>query len=98
LTVEKIVAAAAAGRGMFGIGSSFSTVTNEAGEEWVGDNPRTIMSGKGLMSQAELRQYRFPSYKPKWGTYQANFEWRTLPPGPWPNNGHLTILFGHPAP
>lgn len=70
---------------------------SSVGEEWVGENARLSSNGKALISDDGLRQYRFPSYKPGWSTYQANFESRLTPSGPWTSNGHLTITFGPPA-
>jgi hypothetical protein len=95
---QSILEQAAQGQGNFGLGSADATQANELGNEWVGDNARLSSNGKALVSQDGLRQFRFPSFKPSWGNYQANFESRLTPSGPWTSNGHLTITFGPPAP
>jgi len=95
---QSILEQAAQGQGNFGLGSADATQANELGNEWVGDNARLSSNGKALVSQDGLRQFRFPSFKPSWGNYQANFESRLTPSGPWTSNGHLAITFGPPAP
>jgi hypothetical protein len=44
-----------------------------------------------LVSSNKLSQFRVPSFKPKIGITQANFEWRTFTAGEWQGNGHLVI-------
>jgi hypothetical protein len=95
---QSILEQAAQGQGNFGHGSADATQANELGNEWVGDNARLSSNGKALVSQDGLRQFRFPSFKPSWGNYQADFESRLTPSGPWTSNGHLTTTFGPPAP
>lgn len=48
--------------------------------------------GKTMISADGLRQFRPPSFKPKLGKTQANFEWRNVNQGQWQGNGHLDIL------
>jgi len=38
--------------------------------------------------------FRSPSFKPKLGKFQANFEQKNLPGGQPFSNGHLDVLFG----
>lgn len=47
-----------------------------------------------MISEDGLRQYRSPSYKPRWagGTWQANLESRWIPRGGWQTNAHIDII------
>jgi hypothetical protein len=44
-----------------------------------------------MLSADGLRQFRPPSYKPRLGKTQANFEARRVNKGRWQSNGHLDI-------
>jgi hypothetical protein len=90
-TVSGIVRNASAGKGNFGLGSGSSSQAEHAGRAWVGDGYRTTGGGETLISKDGLRQWRAPSYKPKLGKWQSNFESRTEPSGRWQGNGHLDI-------
>jgi len=61
------------------------------GEAWVGPGYR-ISSDGYYISLDGLRQFRPPSFKPKLGIIQANFEQRTEPYGKWGANGHVEVL------
>ncbi len=89
---------AAKGSGNFGIGAADSATATRLGEAWVGDGATVASDGKTLISSDGLRQFRPSSFKPFRGTFQANFEQRFAPQGPWSSNGHLDILFGPEAP
>src|SRR6185437_1405739 len=91
-SVESLVTTAGEGEGNFGMGAATAEDANAAGKAWVGDGARTASDGKTLISKDGLRQYRPPSYKPKLGKTQANFESRTQPSGSWTNNGHLDVV------
>jgi RHS repeat-associated protein len=86
-----IVRDAAAGSGNFGLGSGTMAQAAKAGQEWVGTGYRTASDGTTLVSEDGLRQWRPPSYKPKLDKWQSNFQQRTVPRGPWDDNGHLDI-------
>jgi len=59
---------------------------------WVGKGYTIASDGKTLVSADGLRQFRPPSFKPKLGIQQANFEWRNVSKGAWQGNGHLDII------
>lgn len=81
---------AARGKGNFGIGEGTFEQASAAGKAWVGQGYRE--SDNGILVSADgLRQYRPPSWKPKLGRYQANFEERLRPERGWQSNGHLDI-------
>ncbi|MCW6005385.1 hypothetical protein K1W54_12445 [Micromonospora sp. CPCC 205371] len=80
------------GKGNFGLGSGTRGQADEAGKAWVGEGYRVASDGKTLVSADGLRQYRPPSFKPRLGITQANFEQRFVPQGQWQSNGHLDIL------
>jgi len=63
-----------------------------AGRSWVGDGFKIASDGKTMISANGLRQFSPPSFKPKLGKTQANFEWRNVNQGQWQGNGHLDIL------
>jgi hypothetical protein len=75
----------------FGLGASTKSDAREAGETWVGEEFTLASDGKMLLSRDGLRQWRPPSFKPKLGKWQCNFEWRLKTQGPWQSNGHLDI-------
>lgn len=85
---------AAKGKGDFGLGSGTRMEADRLGKAWVGNDYRVASDGKTLISKDGLRQYRPPSYKPRLGRTQANFEQRL--PGQrsvrWQSNGHLDIV------
>jgi hypothetical protein len=87
---ESLVNAAASGEGNFGMGLGTAEESDAAGKAFVGDGYTTSSDGS-LMSKDKLRQYRGPSFKPKLGKTQANFESRSKPSGKWTNDGHLDI-------
>ncbi|HEV2885884.1 MAG TPA: RHS repeat-associated core domain-containing protein [Jatrophihabitans sp.] len=82
---------AAKGKGNFGLGSATQEQAGAAGRAWVGAHPTLASDGKTLVSQDGLRQFRPPSFKPNLNQWQANFESRLVPRGPWQGNGHLDI-------
>jgi adhesin hecA len=77
----------------YGLGSGTMEEAREAGMKWVGDNGResTNRPGRIWVSEDGLRQWRAPSFKPKLGKWQSNFEARERPNGSWTSNGHLDI-------
>jgi hypothetical protein len=77
--------------GNYGLGSATYDDAIKAGEEWVGKGYRVSKDGSSWISEGGLRQFRPPSYKPKLGITQANFQWRTVNKGAWVSNGHLDI-------
>jgi len=91
-----ILRAAAQGKGNFGLGSATASQAEQAGLSWVGEGYRVASDGKTLISQDGMRQFRPPSYKPRLGIYQANFQQKV--PGQvarqWFSNGHLDIMEG----
>ncbi|MGW0478612.1 polymorphic toxin-type HINT domain-containing protein [Nonomuraea sp. NPDC003214] len=92
--ISGIVRSAAKGKGDFGLGTGTMTDAAVAGKAWVGEGYRVVRNKKGQeiwISADGLRQYRAPSYKPNWGNYQANFEWRRHTGQEWQGNGHLHI-------
>jgi RHS repeat-associated protein len=91
---SKIVRQAARKTGMSGIDGIEATARQAriAGRMWVGRGARVSTSRPGtLISRDGLRQYRPPSFKPKVGRSQANFESRLAPKGRWTNNAHLNM-------
>lgn len=83
---------AAKGKGNFGIGAGTREQAQAMGEAWVGPGFRASSDGKILVSADGLRQYRSPSFKPKQGKFQANFESRPEEMTQWQLNGHLDIV------
>ena len=86
-----IVRAAARGRGNHGLGSASHGEAEASGRLWVGAQAFSTKKGKILISADRLRQFRGPTLKPNLGIYQANFEAREIPSGPWLTNGHLDV-------
>jgi filamentous hemagglutinin len=88
-----ILRAAARGKGNFGVGSATAREADDLGRAWVGEGYTVASDGKTLVSESGLRQYRPPSYKPKRGSYQANFEQRFegQRSNRWQGNAHLDI-------
>jgi hypothetical protein len=88
-----ILRTAARGKGNFGLGSASADDANALGRAWVGDGYRVASDGKTLVSESGLRVYRPPSFKPKLGKNQANFEYRVegQRTGRTLGNGHLDI-------
>ncbi len=86
------------GRGNYGLGAADRATAENLGRAWVGDGASVASDGKTLVSSDGLRQFRPPSWKPYLGRFQANFERRLIPQGPWSGNGHLDISFGPEAP
>ena len=84
---------AATKKGNFGIGSGTAAEAEALGRAWVGPGYRVASDGKTLKSIDGLRQYRPPSYKPKLGRYQANFERRFegQSSARWQSDAHLNI-------
>ena len=83
---------AARGKGNFGLGSASAQDAARLGEAWVGKGYTVASDGKTLISADGLRQFRPPSYKPRLGIEQSNFEQRLQPSGQWQSNGHLDIV------
>ena len=79
------------GKGNFGLGNATRSEAIELGKAWVGSNYTTASDGRTLISADGLRQFRPPSFKPRLGITQANFEWRNIARGQWQGNGHLDI-------
>lgn len=86
-----IMRAAAEGKGNFGIGSASTADAMRLGRSWVGEGSRIASDGKTLVSKDGLRVFRPPSFKPKLGKTQANFEQKASPGGQPFSNGHLDI-------
>jgi RHS repeat-associated protein len=91
-TISGILRDAAAGKGNFGLGEATEQVAEQAGKAWVGPGYKVASDGKTLVSSDGLRVYRPPSFKPRLGKWQANFEWKLRAGGPPFGNGHLDIL------
>ncbi|WP_165368069.1 RHS repeat-associated core domain-containing protein [Phytoactinopolyspora endophytica] len=79
------------GKGNFGLGSGTASQAERVGQAWVGEGYTVASDGKTLVSADKLRQWRPPSYKPRLGKWQSNFESRMTPHGRWQTNGHLDI-------
>lgn len=90
--ISSIVRASTVGKGNFGLGASSFDEAISAGRSWVGEDFIIASDGKTMMSRDGLRQFRPPSFKPKLGKTQANFEWRITNKGAWQGNGHLDII------
>jgi hypothetical protein len=90
--ISGIVREAEQGKGNFGLASGSRAESDAAGLAWVGDDFRLSSNGKALISGDGLRQYRLPTYKPRRGIWQANFEERLELSGEWQSNGHLDIV------
>jgi RHS repeat-associated protein len=82
---------AARTKGNSGMGQATRDEAEAMGKAWVGPGHRTASDGKTLISNDGLRVYRPPSFKPKQGKEQANFEWRSSPGGLPTGNAHLDI-------
>jgi hypothetical protein len=80
------------GKGNFGLGESNLGDAMQAGRSWVGNGYITASDGKTLISADGLRQFRPPTFKPRLGKIQANFERRNINKGPWQGNGHLDVI------
>jgi len=79
--------------GNYGLGSASRREADTLGQDFVGPGfTRSKRDPRILISRDGLRQYRAPSFKPKLGRYQANFERRLKPGGGFGANGHLDIL------
>ena len=83
---------AAKGKGNFGLGQATHSEAMELGRAWVGKGYSIASDGKTLVSADKLRVFRPPTYKPKLGKTQANFEWRNFKGGEPTGNGHLDII------
>ena len=90
--IRGIVRDASKSKGNFGLGTGSIDDAMAAGKAWVGDRFKIASDGKTLISADGLRQFRPPSFKPKLGKTQANFEWRKVNQGEWQGNGHLDIV------
>ena len=91
--IDKIVERACNGRGSFGVGRGTYAEAMEAGKKWVGKGYSISSRDKNiLISKDRKRQFRAPSYKPRLGIYQANFESRESSKGIFTNNGHMDII------
>ena len=60
------------------------------GEAWV-PNGTWHKNGYVLISADGLRRYRRPALKSREGLVRANLEWRSVPRGNWPNDGHIDV-------
>jgi hypothetical protein len=90
--ISGIVRDAARGKGNFGLGSGTVDEAMAAGKSWVGSGFKIASDGRTMISSDGLRQFRPPSFKPRLGKEQANFEWRNVNRGRWQGNGHLDII------
>lgn len=90
--IDDILSNATKGKGNFSLGSSTRDDAMKAGKAWVGAGYTIASDGKTLLSADKLRAFRPPSYKPRLGKTQANFEWRNVNQGPFQGNGHLDII------
>ena len=88
---------AAGGKGNFGLGEASAQDADTVGRAWVGDGAKLSSDGRALVSKDGLRQYRFPSFKPRQGKVQANLEQRSRPSGQWQSDGHIDITHGSTA-
>jgi len=79
-------------KGNFGLGKGTIPEAMELGKSWVGEGYTIASDGNTMLSANRLRQFRPPSFKPKLGIQQANFEWRNVANGAWQGNGHLDII------
>ncbi|MBV8176239.1 MAG: hypothetical protein JO151_16980, partial [Verrucomicrobia bacterium] len=89
-----ILRSAASGKGNFALGSANASDAMRLGRAWVGDGATVASDGTALVSKDGLRIFRPPSFKPKLGKFQANFEQKNLLGSQPFSNGHLDILFG----
>ena len=89
---SEILRDAVRSKGNYSLGKATYNEALELGKAWVGKGYTTSANGKIFISQNGLRQFRLPSYKPKLGINQANFEWRNVASGRWQGNGHLDII------
>lgn len=90
--VSGIVQEAARGKGDFGVGSATREEAEAAGRAWTGPDARLSQDGTTLVSKDGLRTYRPPSYKPRIGKVQANFEWKVPGVREPIGNAHLDIV------
>jgi hypothetical protein len=88
--VADVVRRAAGSTGVFHLGRASAAVADMIGEAWV-PNGAWYKNGYVLVSADGLRQYRRPAFKSRVGIVRANLEWRPVPRGSWPNNGHIDI-------
>ena len=79
-------------KGNFGLGRGTASEALELGKAWVGKGYRVSGNGKAWISSDGLRQFKPPTYKPRLGIDQANFQWRNVNRGGWQGNGHLDIF------
>ncbi len=83
---------AAKKKGNFDMGSATRKEAIRLGKMWVGKGYRFMSDGKGLVSADGLKTFRFPTFKPKKGVVQANFEWKTIAGTKPVGNGHIKIV------
>lgn len=85
---------AAQGKGNFSLGSATAEQAHAMGLAWVGRGYRTAKDGRVLISADGMRQYRMPTFKPREGKVQANFErkFEGQRSKGWQSNGHVDII------
>jgi hypothetical protein len=89
--ISGILRKASKGKGNFGVGKGTREEAVAAGRAWVGKGYKIASDGKTMVSSDGLRQFRPPTYKPRLGKVQANFEWRNINKGQWQGNAHLDV-------
>jgi RHS repeat-associated protein len=91
-TTSGILRDAVKGKGNYGLGTGTFEEAIQAGRSWVGEGFTISKDASSWISSNGLRQFRPPSFKPKLGIEQANFQWRNINKGAWQSNGHLNII------
>ena len=75
----------------YGLGSLSWDATMAAGRRFLGPGFRSSNRGAAWLSADGLRQFRPPTFKPRQGYSQANFQSRAVPRGEWKTNGHVRV-------
>jgi hypothetical protein len=80
-------------KGNYGLGKATYNEAMEIGKAWVGEGYSLTKKGYYL-SKDGLRLFRPPSFKPKLGIMQANFQYKVnnQVTTQWLANGHLDII------
>ncbi len=90
-SIARMARGAGSAAGNYGLGEASWDEAMGAGRRYLRDGFTRSSDGRAWISRDGLRQFRGPTFKPKLGISQANFESRTIPKGGWTSNGHLEV-------
>jgi len=78
-------------KGYYNLGVATADQTYAAGRRFLGPGYKRSRSGEAWISADGKRQFRGPTYKPRQGKTQANFESRVGTKGKFTSNGHVDV-------